>query len=158
VKFDRDLSAFVADLRGRSNATVTEVSKPPESVSHQFARYFAGEQERFTLRLDRRFMTPFQHQVFDVLLEVPAGQIVTYRELAHAIGRPRASRGVGSAMAHNPLPILVPCHRVVRSDGTLAGYAAGVHIKEYLLALEGVMLPLREEPDRTPTREADRPS
>jgi methylated-DNA-[protein]-cysteine S-methyltransferase len=151
VEFGEDMVAFTAELAARSGVTVVEAPEPPQHVARQFADYFAGRRRRLTLPLDHRFMTPFQRQVFDILLEVPPGQIVTYRELAQAIGRPQASRGVGSAMAHNPLPILVPCHRVIRSDGTLAGYSAGPHIKEYLLALEGVMLPLKREPSGTAT-------
>jgi len=138
-----DVAAFTAGLAARSTATVAEVSGPPAEVALQFATYFAGRRKRFTLPLDHRFATPFQRLVFNALLEVPPGQVVSYGELARAIGRPRASRGVGSALAHNPLPILVPCHRVIHRDGTLAGYSAGVHVKEYLLALEGVMLPIQ---------------
>ena len=143
VVLGEDMAAFTAELVARGDATVTEASEPPLEVTLQFADYFAGRRKRFTLPLDYRFATPFQRLVFDVLLEVPPGQVVSYGELARAIGRPQASRGVGSALAHNPLPILVPCHRVIRRDGTLAGYSAGVHIKEYLLTLEGVMLPIK---------------
>ena len=143
VAFEGDVTASVPRWVARSGASATEASEPPAQVAAQFADYFAGKRKGFTLPLDYRFVTPFQRLVFDVLLQVPPGQVVTYGELARAIGRPQASRGVGSAMAHNPLPILVPCHRVIRRDGTLAGYSAGVRIKEYLLALEGVMLPIR---------------
>jgi len=143
VVFGGDMAAFTARLSARSGATVTEALEPPLEVALQFADYFAGRRKRFTLPLDYRFATPFQRLVFEALLEVPPGQVVSYGELARRIGRPRASRGVGSALAHNPLPILVPCHRVIHRDGTLAGYSAGVHIKEYLLTLEGVMLPIQ---------------
>lgn len=143
VVFEEDIAAFITGLAARSHATVTEASEPPVEVGLQFAAYFAGKRKGFALPLDYRFVTPFQRLVFDVLLEVPPGQVVSYGELARAIGRPQASRGVGSALAHNPLPILVPCHRVIHRDGTLAGYSAGVHVKEYLLTLEGVMLPIQ---------------
>lgn len=143
VVFGDDMATFVAKLTDRSSAIAAEASEPPPQVALQFTDYFAGRRKRFTLPLDHRFLTPFQQAVFDTLLEVPPGEVATYGELARRIGRPGASRGVGSALAHNPIPILIPCHRVIRSDGTLAGYSAGVHIKEYLLTLEGVMLPIR---------------
>lgn len=143
VAFGGDMSAFVAKLAARSRCAVRPVPEQLSEVAQQFADYFAGRRRRFTLPLDYRFATPFQQLVFSVLLRVPPGQVVSYGELARAIGRPRASRGVGSALAHNPLPILVPCHRVIHRNGSLAGYSAGVHIKEYLLTLEGVMLPIR---------------
>jgi len=143
VVFGDDMATFTAQLAARSGTSGTESWEPPVQVAHQFADYFAGKCKGFALTLDYRLVTPFQRLVFDVLLEVPPGQVVSYGDLARAIGRPLASRGVGSALAHNPLPILVPCHRVIRRDGTLAGYSAGLHIKEYLLTLEGVMLPLQ---------------
>jgi methylated-DNA-[protein]-cysteine S-methyltransferase len=143
VVFEGELAALSAKLAAQGGVCVTEASEPPAQIATQFADYFAGNRKRLTLPLDYRFVTPFQRLVFDVLMEVPPGRVVSYGELARAIGRPRASRGVGSALAHNPLPILVPCHRVIRRDGTLAGYSAGVHIKEYLLTLEGVMLPIQ---------------
>jgi methylated-DNA-[protein]-cysteine S-methyltransferase len=146
VVFGGDMAAFTAKLEAQSGATLTETSGPPVEVALQFSDYFAGKRRHFTLPLDYRFATPFQRLVFDALLRVPPGQVVSYGELARAIGRPQASRAVGSAMAHNPLPILVPCHRVIHRDGTLAGYSAGLHVKEFLLILEGVMLPIRSHP------------
>jgi O-6-methylguanine DNA methyltransferase len=142
VSFGEDVSAFATKLESRSRAASIELSEPPDKVARQFTGYFDGRRSLFSLRLDFRFATPFQRRVFDALLKVPAGQVVTYGELARAIGRPSASRAVGSAMAHNPIPILVPCHRVIHRDGTLAGYSAGLHVKEHLLSLEGVTLPL----------------
>ncbi len=146
VDFGGDMAAFIARLESRSGAALSETPEPPVEVALQFRDYFGRKRRQFTLPLDYRFATPFQRLVFDALLRVPPGQVVSYGELARAIGRPQASRAVGSAMAHNPLPILVPCHRVIHRDGTLAGYSAGLHVKEFLLALEGVMLPIRRYP------------
>jgi len=137
------MAGFIAGLTDRSRSAVIEAPREPSEVAVQFAGYFAGRRRRFTLPLDYRFATPFQRLVFEELLKVAPGRVVSYGELARAIGRPRAARGVGSALAHNPLPILVPCHRVIHKDGTLAGYSAGVRIKEYLLTLEGVLLPIQ---------------
>ena len=143
VVFGDDVAGFAAELAARMGSSVLEAPRQLSEVTFQFADYFRGRRKRFTLRLDYGLATSFQRLVFGALLQVPAGQVVSYGELARAIGRPGAGRGVGSALAHNPLPILVPCHRVIRKDGTLAGYSGGVHIKERLLTLEGVMLPIQ---------------
>ena len=81
--------------------------------------------------------TPFQRQVWEALTAIPYGETRTYGEVAAAIGRPRAVRAVGQADHRNPLPILIPCHRVVGADGSLTGYAGGLALKRALLALEG---------------------
>ena len=83
--------------------------------------------------------TPFQVAVWTALREVPAGEVVTYGELARRAGYPRAARAVGSAMRANPLPLLIPCHRVVASDG-IGGYGGGLELKRALLAAEGVQI------------------
>jgi len=85
--------------------------------------------------------TPFQRQVWQVLREVPAGTTTTYRELAAKIGRPQAMRAVGQAVGANPVAVIVPCHRVLRSDGAISGFRWGVERKRQLLAREGVVLP-----------------
>lgn len=100
----------------------------------QLGQYLAGKRRRFSLPLAQPG-TPFQQAVWKALLTVPHGQWVTYGELAAMAGRPRAARAVGSAMNRNRLPILVPCHRVVASDG-LGGYGYGLEWKQRLMALE----------------------
>ena len=97
--------------------------------------YFAGRRRDFTLPLAPRG-TAFQQAVWEALRSIPYGQTRTYAEIAQAVGKPRACRAVGMANHHNPIAILIPCHRVVGSDGSLTGYAAGVGIKAQLLALE----------------------
>lgn len=106
------------------------------------ARYFAGERVAFDLPIDRRGFTPFQLAVYAEVSQIPYGVVKTYGEVAGAIGRQRAARGVGTAMAHNPLPIIIPCHRVVGGSGAMTGYsgAGGVDSKRLLLAMEGVAL------------------
>jgi len=148
------MANFTSRLGAQSGASPTKTSEPPAEIALQFDDYFAGKRRHFTLPLDYRFATPFQRLVFGALLRVSPGQVVSYGELARAIGRPQASRAVGGAMAHNPLPILVPCHRVIHRDGTLAGYSAGLHVKEFLLTLEGVMLPIRGRPTPVQRRTA----
>jgi len=106
-------------------------------------RYFAGERVSFDLAVDRSGFTPFQSAVYDVVARIPYGMVRSYGEVAAQIGRRRAARGVGSAMAHNPLPVIIPCHRVVGASGELTGYSApgGVKSKRWLLRMEGVSVP-----------------
>jgi methylated-DNA-[protein]-cysteine S-methyltransferase len=102
----------------------------------QLEEYFAGRRRRFDLPLAPRG-TEFQRRVWRALTEIPYGQTLSYGELARRIGKPSASRAVGLANGANPLPIIVPCHRVIGSDGTLTGFGGGLPIKRKLLALEG---------------------
>jgi len=102
----------------------------------QLGEYFAGERRRFDLPLAPRG-TDFQRQVWRALTEIPYGKTVSYGELARRIGKPGAPRAVGLANGANPLPIIVPCHRVIGADGSLTGFGGGLPIKRKLLALEG---------------------
>ena len=101
----------------------------------EFRDYFAGRLQRFTLPLAARG-TPFQQSVWRALCDIPYGETVSYLEIAQAIGNPKAVRAVGAANGRNPLSIIVPCHRVIGSSGALTGYAGGIPIKRWLLALE----------------------
>lgn len=105
----------------------------------ELQRYFEGQLQQFTVTLDPQG-TPFQQQVWQALLHIAHGQLSTYGALAQQLGRPAAARAVGAAVGRNPLGIIVPCHRVVGRDGTLTGYAGGLHRKEALLKLEGARL------------------
>ncbi len=109
-------------------------------VEGQLDEYFAGDRDRFDLELAPEG-TDFQKQVWNDLLDIPAGQTRTYSEIARRLGRPGAARAVGRANATNPIPIVVPCHRVIGADGTLTGYAGGLPIKRGLLEIEGFELP-----------------
>lgn len=101
----------------------------------QLGAYFAGRLTRFDLELAPRG-TPFQLAVWQALMEIPPGETITYGELARRIGRPSASRAVGAANGANPLPIVVPCHRVIGAGGALTGFAGGIETKRFLLAFE----------------------
>lgn len=101
--------------------------------------YFAGELQEFTLNVVPRG-TEFQRQVWQALQEIPYGTLATYRDIAQRIGRPNAVRAVGAANGANPVAVVVPCHRVIGSNGTLTGYAGGLEIKERLLQLEGSLM------------------
>lgn len=103
----------------------------------QLLDYFRGNRREFDLPLAPEG-TPFRRRVWDALLTIPYGQIISYGELARRVGNPKAVRAVGQANHHNPLPIFIPCHRVVGADGTLTGYGGGLELKQYLLRLEEI--------------------
>ncbi len=105
---------------------------------HQLSQYFNRKRERFHLPLDFSGATQFQRRIYERLAEIPYGRVVSYGDIADEMGDPGAARAVGQAVGANPLPIVVPCHRVVRSDGRLGGYSGGLRRKVALLAVEGV--------------------
>jgi methylated-DNA-[protein]-cysteine S-methyltransferase len=106
----------------------------------QLQAYASGKVVRFSSRLDLSSGTPFQAKVWRALQMIPRGQTRSYAWVAHKIGSPRAVRAVGAACGANPVPIIVPCHRVIASDGSLGGFGGGLALKRRLLALEGVKL------------------
>jgi len=120
-------------------------SDPPEAWPHllgeavkQVRSYLGRGRADFDLPLDLHAATDFQRQVYDELLRVPHGRLTTYGELAAALERPEAAQAVGQAVGANPVPIVIPCHRVVTSDGRLGGYSGGLEVKVALLGLENV--------------------
>ena len=108
---------------------------PLQPVIDQLHAYFAGDLETFDLPLAPEG-TPFQQSVWRNLCDIPYGETISYGELATRIGNPKASRAVGLANGSNPIPIVIPCHRVIGANGKLTGYGGGLPIKEKLLALE----------------------
>lgn len=123
-------------LEGRDGDRLIEDSTRTARVERQLDEYFAGDRDRFDLELAPEG-TDFQKEVWNDLLDIPAGKTRTYSEIAGRLGRPGAARAVGRANATNPIPIVVPCHRVIGADGTLTGYAGGLPAKRDLLAIEG---------------------
>ncbi len=107
----------------------------------QLTEYFAGKRREFDLQLAPRG-TPFQQRVWQALLAIPFGVVRTYGDVARDIGQPLAMRAVGQANGRNPIPIVIPCHRVIAGDGTIGGYSSGLNVKHRLLALEGIELKL----------------
>jgi len=116
-----------------------ESKAPFMQATQQLEAYFRGELKDFDLSLSPTG-TAFQRSVWKALRQIPYGETISYGELAKRLGKPSASRAVGAANGRNPLPIVVPCHRVVGSDGRLTGYYSGTHLKEFLLKLEGARL------------------
>jgi methylated-DNA-[protein]-cysteine S-methyltransferase len=110
------------------------------AAAQQLEEYFAGARLQFDFARDA-LGTPFQHDVWNALMDIPCGETVSYSELARRIGRPSASRAVGAANGANPLPIVVPCHRVIGADGSLTGFGGGLPAKRWLLAHERRHLP-----------------
>jgi len=112
---------------------------PIDEVRRELDEYFEGKRQEFDLPLDLRVAT-FHAEVLDELARVPYGMTTTYGVLAARVGHPRAARAVGTVMHNNPIPIVLPCHRVVGANGSLTGYAGGLDIKLRLLQLEGAIL------------------
>ena len=136
VSFRSSEDAFVRRLAARGFEPV----RAPEQVTlpiSQLREYFAGRRRRFEVEVDLTGQTPFQRLVLETTAQVPAGQVISYGEVARRIGKPMAMRAVGAALGQNPVPIVVPCHRVIGSDGGLHGYGGGLDMKEKLLRLEG---------------------
>lgn len=115
-----------------------------DDVAHQLGEYFAGRRRTFDLPLAPHG-TEFQRRVWAELARIPYGEVISYRTLAVRVGNPNAIRAVGGANGRNPLPIVIPCHRVIAADGSLAGFGGGVPSKQFLLALEGVTVPRAAE-------------
>jgi methylated-DNA-[protein]-cysteine S-methyltransferase len=138
VGFQRELDTFAEDIAAKVSPRVVELPKRLDAARRQLDEYFEGHRHRFDLPVDLRLAAGFRRRVLELLFEqVGFGQTRSYAELAALAGSPRAHRAVGSAMATNPVPIVVPCHRVLRTGGNLGGYGGGLEIKRYLLALEG---------------------
>jgi len=130
--------AFFADAPHAARAAEVDAiddGAPLAPVIEELEAYFDGERTRFSIALAPQG-TPFQLAVWRALEAIPYGATTTYAAIARAIGRPSASRAVGAANGHNPISIIVPCHRVVGSSGALSGYAGGLERKRALLALE----------------------
>ena len=134
---------FVDRVQRRTKATLVRSREQCAEAMRQVREYLDGRRVNFDLPLDMTTMTAFQKQVLTAALEIPRGKWLTYGEVAKAIGRPQASRAVGQALGHNPVPIVIPCHRVLGSDGSLHGYSGGggIQTKAWLLQLEGASLP-----------------
>ena len=129
------------DLRNNAKQVVTAKDASAQSIllktKKQLEQYFAGKRTSFDVALDL-VGTEFQVKAWRALCRIPFGKTITYGQQALNIKKPKAFRAVGSANGKNPIPIIVPCHRVVASDGSLGGYSLGLKMKKQLLALEGV--------------------
>ncbi len=134
VEFEGDV------VRGLSMTSKKPAKKPAGSkIIRSIEAYFKNGNGDFSgYRFDLEGMTPFQRSVLDAIAKIPAGETMTYGEVAAAAGKPGAARAVGNVMAHNPIPLMLPCHRVVASNG-LGGFTGGLEVKRKLLKLEGAL-------------------
>lgn len=137
ISFD-DPRSIPAILGARSTDQLVRDPDRTADLRQELEEYFAGRRQRFDLQVDWGGRRGFRRAVLEDLATVPFGRAVTYGELAARAGSPRAARAVGSAMATNPIPILVPCHRVLRGGMRLGGYSGGLEVKRWLLAHEGI--------------------
>jgi methylated-DNA-[protein]-cysteine S-methyltransferase len=127
----------LASLAEQVSPRMLRTERGLDTVRRELDEYFAGSRSAFDVPLDLTLTHGFRHEVLEHLRSVAFGTTVSYSNLAEMSGRPRAVRAAASACANNPVPIVVPCHRVVRSDGSLGGYLGGLDAKRTLLALEG---------------------
>jgi len=140
ISYDADPEAQAERLARGYGSRVLRTPRAVDDVKRELDEYFDGRREAFDLSLDLTGAAGFTHDVLRELARVPFGEVTTYGRLAARVGRPRAARAVGTVMNRNPIPIVLPCHRVVGSTGSLVGYAGGLERKEQLLRLEGARL------------------
>jgi methylated-DNA-[protein]-cysteine S-methyltransferase len=134
-----DEEGRLAELGFRALPDVSDSGLRPTAyglLREELSEYFAGKRRTFTIPLAPKG-TPFQLAVWNALLEIPYGATTSYSELAFRIGKPSAVRAVGAANGANPIPVIIPCHRVIGANGSLTGYGGGIERKQWLLALEG---------------------
>ena len=140
LSFVKDADRFVAhllDLHGER--PLLRVPHALDEARRQLDRYFAGKRLDFDLEVDLSTVAGFSLKVLKETAKIPPGRVLSYADVARRAGNARASRAAGNALHNNPVAIVVPCHRILRSDGSLGGYGGGVPVKEWLLEHEGVL-------------------
>jgi methylated-DNA-[protein]-cysteine S-methyltransferase len=136
ISFDPEPERETEELARTFGVRVLRGPREVDRVRRELDEYFEGRRRTFDLPLDLRSRTGFSREILDRLARVPYGEVTTYGSLAAQAGKPRAARAVGTVMNRNPIPIVLPCHRVVGSTGSLVGYGGGLHRKRRLLDLE----------------------
>jgi len=137
VDFLNTEKAFLRELKGRFPGKIVKDGRKNKRVLGQLKKYLNGELRRFDCKLDFKG-TSFQKKVWSALAKIPYGQTRSYQDIAKAIGHPKAFRAVGNANGQNPIPLIVPCHRVIESNGGLGGFGHGIKVKKRLLDLEKI--------------------
>ena len=159
---------LVGDFQGLSHVNFQDGSAPLLPEAHwrkdaaffvnaivQLKEYFAGERLRFSLRLNPKG-SDFQRQVLEVVSRIPYGETASYSDIARMVGKPKSVRAVGTSNRNNPLPIIIPCHRVIGSNGKLTGFSGGAEFKQWLLDLEaGKHAPMIDEVDEADSLEVE---
>jgi methylated-DNA-[protein]-cysteine S-methyltransferase len=136
---EEDVDDVLERIALRVSPRILESRSTLDPARRELDEYFAGERKRFDLPLDWTLVGPFGRRVLRVASNIPSGRVLSYAQVATKAGNPRASRAAGNALGANPIPIVVPCHRVLRSGGALGGYGGGLDRKRFLLELEGAL-------------------
>jgi methylated-DNA-[protein]-cysteine S-methyltransferase len=142
VDFLKSKKTFLRRLRGKFPGEIIEDDQKNQILLSQIKKYLKGDLKRFHFKLDFKG-TPFQKKVWSALMKIPYGQTRSYKEVAQMIGHPKAFRAVGNANGENSIPLIVPCHRVLESNGGLGGFGHGIKVKKQLLDFEKAHTPLR---------------
>ena len=142
IEWSQDEADFGTYLTKRFKRPAQPDPEKVASALQQLDEYLRGARKAFDLPIDWSLLRPFQRQVLQIVFAIPYGSTRTYGDIAHEIGNPKAARAVGRANATNPMPLVIPCHRVIGSDGKLTGYGGGEGLptKEWLLQMEGAVL------------------
>lgn len=138
LSINADEASFLTRMRAKYGYQIIEMRRPFFELSEKLDVYFDGLPVDFAIPV-RLSGSAFETSVWNALRRIPWGRTVSYADVALMIGRPRAARAVGNACGRNPLPIIIPCHRVICADGRLGGYTGGIEIKKKLLRIEGVL-------------------
>lgn len=139
ILFEYEIAQFKFIIQKKfPNENIVRNDEALSKVVQQLNQYFAGERQSFDIELDL-VMPPFHYQALMAVMKIPYGKTLSYKNVAEEAGNPKAVRAAGSANANNPLPIVIPCHRVLAAGGSLGGYGGGLKMKNYLLNLEGAL-------------------
>ena len=141
IGFAEELDTVLLELAARLSPRIIETPRRLDATRRQLDGYFAGRLNRFDLPIDRALIGPFARRVLERTSNIPYGSFASYSEVAREIGTPLAARAVGNALGSNPIPVIIPCHRVLRVGGSLGGYGGGLPRKRFLLELEGALPP-----------------
>ncbi len=139
LTFDRDADAFAEQLARKLSPRIVHSPKRVDDIRRELDEYFEGRRTNFDLPLDWSLVSGFNRKVLEATYRIPYGGVSTYSDMARSAGSPRAARAAGNALHNNPIPIVVPCHRVLHRDGGLGGYGGGLPMKKWLLTLEGAL-------------------
>lgn len=139
VGFDNE-TEVLDDLADRVSPRILEYPVRLAGARKELEEYFASRRDRFEMALDWALIGGFRRRILEVTARIPFGSVSTYQDVAGRAGQPKGARAAGQALGGNPIPVVIPCHRVLRSGGGMGGYAGGTDRKEFLLRLEGAML------------------
>jgi methylated-DNA-[protein]-cysteine S-methyltransferase len=139
VAFTDTFDDVLEELADRVSPRVLEMPSRLDEIRREFDEYFEGARQYFDFPLDWSLVKGFNLKVLRATAKIPYGGVSTYSDMARKAGSPRAARAAGNALHNNPIPLVVPCHRVLHRDGGLGGYGGGLEMKEYLLKLEGAL-------------------